>query len=184
MELAILKSRPAISGFVFGLVMIGNTALANNFNIDVDKEDVAVEATNASLTELLQELEKLTGIPINFVAETDERVTLNVGMTSVENAISKITPNHMIVHENQNGKEVIKELIIIPANSDLASGGSGSAFLPNGNPAPAIEEPQVTQPEAATQADPNQADPNQPSNQPLASEPATLQPPAPDGQVN
>ncbi len=118
----------------------GNSAAANTFNIDVSDDDVAIEANNASLMELLQELEKVTGIPVDFVEPTDERVTLSVALTSVESAIGKITPNHMIVHENQDGEKIIKELIIIPADSELAGTGSGSAFLPNGNPAPSIEQ--------------------------------------------
>ena len=52
----------------------------------------------------------------------------------------------MIVHETKDGKNVIKELVIIPADSDLSTGGSGSDFLPNGNPAPAIAQPDQTQP--------------------------------------
>lgn len=175
------------TGLALGLTLAANIAHANNFTIDVSDDDIAVVATNASLKELLQELEKLTGIPVKFVADTNEKVTLNVGMTNIENAISKITPNHMIVHGSEDGKEVIKELIIIPAESDLSSGSSGSAFLPSGNPAPAVAQPQTPnqvtqtgdgtmQPQTPTTA----PDPNQPAGEPAVPQPL----PAPDGQVN
>ncbi len=132
--------------------LASSLTLANTFNIDVSETEIAVQANNASLKELLQELERLTGIPVKFVADTDERVSLNVGLTSVENAIGKITPNHMIVHEDKQGKKVIKELIIIPNDSGTSGGGADSSFLPNGQPAPAIEpqleQPQLDQPQA------------------------------------
>jgi|GEM_PF-5484379 len=123
---------------------LGSGALADSFNIDVSDDDIAVQADDAKLTEVLQELENRTGIPVKFVAETEERVTLDVALTDIENAISKLTPNHMIVRGKQDGKEVIKEVIIIPAESDLASGssGSGSDFLPSGAPAAEIGTPQ------------------------------------------
>jgi len=130
------KIKAAVAGLVF-LLTAGPATSADNFSIEVSNDDIAVEASNASLKELLQELEKLTGIPVKFVADTSERVTLNVGLTTIENAIGKITPNHMIVHGQLNGIKVIKEVIIIPDSGGGAA--SGSAFLPNGQPAPAIE---------------------------------------------
>ncbi len=181
-----VSSNSATTTLLLSLLFTSQCALADSFNIDISDDDIAIEASNASLKELLQELENLTGIPVEYVAETDEKVTLSVGMTSVENAIAKITPNHMIVHETQNGKNVIKELIIIPAESDLASGGSGSAFLPNGNPAPAIEQSESTEP--MTPTDQQLADQPTPEQQPLqpTNEPASQLQPATrvDGQTN
>lgn len=129
--------KQAFAGVALTLVFAGSATSADNFSIEVNNESIAVEASNASLKELLQELEKLTGIPVKFVADTSERVTLSVGLTSIENAIGKITPNHMIVHDEQEGKKVIKELIIIPDSG--GTNASGSSFLPSGEPAPAIE---------------------------------------------
>ena len=64
--------------------------------------------------------------------------------------------DYMIVHESQNGKNVIKEVIIIPAVSDLANSGSGSAFLPSGNPAPDVTQtPETNDPNASTDTQPS-----------------------------
>ncbi len=149
------------------------TFSADNFNIEVssNNNDIAIQANNASLKELLLELERRTGIPVKFVDDTDERVSLNVGLTSVENAIGKITPNHMIVHENINGKKVIKELIIIPDASGVSGDGGNSSFLPNGQPAPAIEAtpqteamqpPQSPEPTSLQEQSPNSDPPANP----------------------
>jgi len=152
------------------LTCAGTPAAANDFSIEISNDDISVQASNASLQEVLEELERLTGIPVKFVAETSERVTLNVGLTNIENAIGKITPNHMIVHEKLDGKQVIKELIIIPGGEGGASGGggSGSAFLPNGEPAPNIEQPDQSLPQPTDQQQPATVELPAPGDAPLA----------------
>ena len=135
------NSKFVLAGIGLSLTYAGAAIAADDFSIRISDNDIAVEASNASVQELLEELERLTGIPVEFVAETKERVTLNVGLTNIENAISKITPNHMIVHEKQNGKQVIKELIILPDSGESGDANTGSAFLPNGQPAPTVEQP-------------------------------------------
>lgn len=155
------RRKPVSKALALGLLLTGNTAFSNDFSVDVSNDDIAIDANNASLIDLLREIEKLTGIPVKFVADTNERVTLSLGLTTIETAIGKITPNHMIVHESQNGKNVIKEVIIIPAVSDLANSDSGSAFLPSGNPAPDITQTPET-------GDPNF---NQTDTQPLGINP-------------
>ena len=154
MSRILINSKCVIAGIGLTLIHAGTAIAADDFSIEVSNDDIAVQASNASLQEVLEELERLTGIPVKFVADTTERVTLNVGLTTIENAIGKITPNHMIVHEKQNGKQVIKELIIISGSgTDSGDSGanSGSAFLPNGQPAPTIEQPPQSLPLANDQ---------------------------------
>lgn len=156
MKWTINSRKPLSTAIALGLLLTCNTAFSDDFTVDVSNDDIAINADNASLIELLKEIEKLTGIPVKFVADTNERVTLNLGLTTIETAIGKITPNHMIVHESQNGKNVIKEVIIIPAVSDLANSGSGSAFLPSGNPAPDVTQtPETNDPNASTDTQPS-----------------------------
>jgi len=150
--LRIPNSKFVLAGIGLTLTYAGAAIPADDFSIRISDDDIAVEASNASVQELLEELERLTGIPVEFVAETKERITLNVGLTNIENAISKITPNHMIVHEKQNGKQVIKELIILPDSGESDSANSGSAFLPNGQPAPTVEQPAQSLPLPTEQA--------------------------------
>ena len=56
-----------------------------------------------------------TGIKVNFVANPNDRVTLNVEEQSVENVISKISDNHMIIHTDVNGTQTVSELIAFQA---------------------------------------------------------------------
>ena len=167
MSRTLINSKRVFAGIGLALFSAGSAVTADDFNIEVKNDDIAVQASNASLQEVLEELERLTGIPIKFVADTTERVTLNVGLTTIENAIGKITPNHMIVHEKQNGKQVIKELIIIPdsGGDSVDSGSAGSAFLPNGQPAPTIEQPAQALPLPTDQPDQQPSDTvEQPAN--------------------
>lgn len=170
----LINSTRVFAGIGLTLLLAGNVATADNFSIKISNDDIAVEASNASLQELLEELERLTGIPVEFVADTTERVTLTVGLTNIENAISKITPNHMIVHENQNGKQVIKELIILP-DSGESGANAGSAFLPNGQPAPTVDQPPQSPPVPT-----DQPQPQLPGTPEVVPAPGT---PQPDGTI-
>ena len=127
-----------------GLLSSGASLAQDSFNIDVSNDNIAIEANNASLKELLEELERVTGVPVNFEGDNSERVSLTVSSTTLENAIAKITPNHLILHEMQNGEKIVKELIVIPADSGGGGDSEGSSFLPNGQPAPAIESTTAT----------------------------------------
>ena len=80
-----------------------------------------------------------TGIKVNFVANPNDRVTLNVEEPSVENVISKISDNHMIIHTDVNGTQTVSELIIISGgNEEVATTAETSEHLPTGAPAPQI----------------------------------------------
>jgi len=169
-NLLLQKLTVAVCGFTPFLSLA-----ADDFNIEVSNNDVAVEANNANLKELLLELEKLTGIPIKFISDSEERVSLSVGMTTVENAIAKITPNHLIVHETIDGKKVVKELIVIAENSGTANTAASSSFLPNGQPAPAIEPTTGPQVSTTPTGTPQPLDPStEPEQEPQVPEQAPV----------
>jgi hypothetical protein len=102
---------------------------------------------------------------VNFIADPRDTVSLNINDQTVENAIAKITANHMIIHDFINGQKTISELIIISDDPELRSSGTGSANLPSGQPAPAVTP-----------------EPNQPTSEPTtepAANPISNAPPAP-----
>ena len=68
-----------------GLLSSGATLAQDSFNIDVSNDNIAIEANNASLKELLEELERVTGVPVNFEGDNSERVSLTVSSTTLEN---------------------------------------------------------------------------------------------------
>jgi len=128
----------AISAMVCSFAL-SSFSYAQNFSIEMEKDEITIEANDVSVKELLTELERVTGIPVKFTAEINQRVSLTLPLTTVENAIGKITPNHMIVHQKKDGKTIIKELIIM-ADDGTSGGGSGnSSFLPTGEPAAAVQ---------------------------------------------
>jgi len=147
--------------------MAGFPAVANTFNVELVNDEISVEANNANLKELLAEIEKRTGIPVKFVVDApEEKVSVTVGLTTLEKVIEKITPNHMIVRENKDGTSSIKEVIIIPASSGNASDGATSSFLPTGEPVPGVTpEPEEMAPQNAPPQNPPQQNPQQDNGQ-------------------
>lgn len=138
---------------------------AQNFLVEYVDEKLSIQANNSRVRELLLEIQDKTGITVNFIADPKDTVSLDISDQTVENAIAKITANHMIIHDFANGKKTISELIIISDDPDLRSSGAGSANLPNGQPAPVITP-----------------EPNQPTSEPATEQvasPISNAPPAP-----
>lgn len=143
-------------------------ALAQNFFVEYEDEKISIEANNILIKELLLEIQNKTGIPVNFIAEPKDTVSLTISDQTVESAIAKITENHMIIHDTVNGKQAISELIIIAEDPELtSSSGSGSSNLPTGQPAPAIEVQQSTEDQQPS-SEPNPQNPA-PTDAPVTS---------------
>lgn len=149
-----------------------NSALAQNFFVEYENEKISIEANNIRIKELLLEIQNKTGIPVNFIADPKDTVSLTISDQTVESAIAKITENHMIIHDTINGKKSISELIIIAEDPALtSSAGGGSANLPTGQPAPAIEAPQPAEDQQPA-SEPNLQNPAQnpaPTDAPVTS---------------
>jgi len=147
-----------LTTFISLTCVVSFPVAANTFNVELVNDEISVEANNANLRELLAEIEKRTGIPVKFVEDApEERVSVTVGLTTLEKVIEKITPNHMIVRENKGGTSSIKEVIIIPASSGNTSDGSTSSFLPTGEPVPGVTpEPEEMAPQNEPRQNPQQ----------------------------
>lgn len=129
---------------------------------------ITIQANNASLKDILLDIEAKTGIRVNFVADTTQRVSVNIENQTIENAIGKLTPNYMIMRDLKDGQETISEIIIISDDPAITSSGDGSTFLPSGQPAPVIIE--------EGSAEPNTAPTNEPVENQEGSEPQNAQP--------
>ena len=70
-----MKRKTALLTLI-GLLSSGNALSQNSFNIDVSNDNIAIEANNASLKELLEELERVTGIPVNYESVSYTHLTL------------------------------------------------------------------------------------------------------------
>lgn len=126
--------------------------------IELDKT-LTIQANNATLKDILLEIETLTGIPVNFVSENTQRISVDIENQPIEDAIRKLTPNYMIMRNQLNGEDVINEIIIISDDPAAASSAGGSSFLPSGQPAPVIIIEDETQPDTAPENEPPQSDP-------------------------
>jgi len=112
---------------------------SQNFSVQFTDQKLSVTGNNIPLKDLLLEIQEQTGIKVNFVANTSDKVTLNVEEQSVENVISKISNNHMIIHSNVNGTKTVSELIIMSdGNEEVTTTAETSEYLPTGEPAPLI----------------------------------------------
>lgn len=114
-----------------------------HFLVEFADEKLSVKGDSIPVKELLLQIQEQTGIVVNFVSNPTNTVSLDINEQSVENVIAKISDNHMIIHDNVNGKKTISELIIISAGTstdtaEVASDDSVSEFLPSGEPAPLI----------------------------------------------
>jgi len=137
---------------------------AQNFLVEYADDKLSVQANNIRVKELLLEIQEKTGIPVNFIADPKDTVSIDVSEQTVESVIAKITENHMIIHDTINGKKNISELIIISDDPELNNTG-GSANLPSGQPAPAItSEPDGTSSENADDNIPNSPQPPTPTD--------------------
>ena len=145
-----------------------------NFLVEFSDDKLSIQANNTLVKDLLLEIQDKTGIPVNFVSDPKDTVSLSITDQSIEHAIAKITANHMIIHGNINGTKTISELIIISDDPELQNSGAVSANLPSGQPAPAIgaaSDQPADQPIATDQDNAVPTDNNQDINQPIPLEP-------------
>jgi len=131
-----------------------------NFLVEFIDDELSIQASNILVKDLLLEIQDKTGIPVNFVSDPKDTISLNITGQSVENAIAKISSNHMIIHGHTNGIKTINELIIISDDPELKSTGNDSANLPSGQPAPEIAA--ATEQPSAEQTDRKATDDAQP----------------------
>ena len=120
---------------------------SQNFSVEFTDQKLSVSGNNIPLKELMLEIQELTDIKVDLVANPSDRVTLYVEQQSVENVISQISDNHMIIHSNVNGIKTVSELIIISdGNKEIETAAETSEFLPTGEPTPLIAAatPQLT----------------------------------------
>lgn len=159
----------AITGFT-AMNCHAQSAQNQDFLVDVALDNkISIRANNASLEEVLLEIQSKTGIPVNFVTPPTARVSVDITGTDLETAISKLWPNHMLIHGTRDGKTTIDELIIISEEPGGSSGGSGSAFLPSGQPAEEIggpEEPPMEDQDIEPDPDAEVPDQVQPAQMP------------------
>jgi len=131
-------------------------------NVEVRAENgyLWVQANNASAIELADEISQTLGINVVITGDTETRINLDIVEEPVERALSRLSPNNMLVRGGDDPDSDITEVILM-----MGEGGSGavqsSQFLPTGSPAEPVETQQPSQQldaaNAAVLRDPNRA---------------------------
>lgn len=171
------SGRALLAGAAMAVSLCTSPSLAQNGSFEVELDDdkrISLNAQNASLREILLDLEQKTGVKMNFVADPVARVSMTIESQSFEQVINKLAPDHLLVRGKEDGKSVIRELIIISNDPSLSSGQTDLSNLPSGEPAPEVQELNPTPPQQPQPAspEPQPANPQVPENQPA-------QPPTP-----
>jgi len=132
--------------FIFGTPGIAKAA--DNFTVEYTDSRVTINAQNADLKAILTELAHQADFPIRFVSEVEKRVSLTISTSTIEEVVSMLTPDNLIIYENQNNKEIIKKLFVVISEEPTSdTDNTTSEFLPTGDPAPVVQtEPDINTP--------------------------------------
>ncbi len=127
---------------VLAMALLFSNTIANaqqGFIVEFTDEKISIQANNANLKEVLQEVESKSGIAVNFIAEVNERVSIDIVEQSIESALSKLLPNLMLIHDTVDGKKRVVEVIAITDDPELTSSGNNLSNLPTGQLMPPID---------------------------------------------
>ena len=101
----------------------------NNFLLTATKKHVSIQADNASLAEILREIENQTGIVMTFDSSLNVVVSTEMVEQPLQVAIDKLAPNNLVVNGFLDGTISIKEVIII-SDVESSSGNVGFEYYP------------------------------------------------------
>ena len=124
----------------------------NNFLLTATKKHVSIQADNASLAEILREIENQTGIAMTFDPSLNLVVSTEMVEQPLQVAIDKLAPNNLVVDGFSDGTISIKEVIIM-SDVESSSGNVGFEYLPSGDPAQENGTNEL-QPDSSTQEQP------------------------------
>lgn len=103
---------------------------------------VSVRANNVSASELASELSQQLGIRVVVTGDSEARVNLDIVEEPIEKALGKLSPNHMLVL-NDDASEVVEVVLMMGEGQSNAGGAGPEQFLPSGSPAEAVIDRQA-----------------------------------------
>ena len=134
-------------------------------DVQVRSQDglLSVKASNASATQLAEVLSDQLGISVIVTGNTEALVNIDIVEEPLDKALTKLSPNNMLVRAGKESDSEIVEVVLLMGES-FQNGSAGAAadqFLPSGSPAeeiPVSANDNGVQPtEAAVLRDPNRA---------------------------
>jgi len=108
---------------------------ANSLTVDFNDDLVSIDAVDASLLNIAEQLTELTGISVSSVNGHDQIGTLKIVKEPLKAAVTKLVDNSVFVTKMIDGEtRVIKIIFLLSGNETYSS----STNLPPGKPATSI----------------------------------------------
>lgn len=108
------------------------------FSLAIDlNQNVSLSAINASVIDILREIEQASGVSVTFISFPNDRISIDVQTTPLERVLPKLAPGHLAVYKADKqsvSTKLIKEVIIVDAGPAGSQSGSFDPNLPTGEP--------------------------------------------------
>lgn len=123
-------------------------------SISENNDIMSIQANNVTAGELAASISDILGITVVVAGDEETQVNVDIVEEPIDKALSKLSPNNMLVRDANNEK--IIEFVLMVGDEQANNAPVSEQFLPSGSPA----EPVLTQ---DTSSAPEQnAEPTQP----------------------
>lgn len=118
------------------LLVSASQALAQQaFDVALREGLLSIRANNASLLELTEAITNETGVNFVITGDPTQTVTTEILDETMEHAIAKLSPNHLLVRDGKGNDAPLTEVVLMLDESGSGASGNNDGFLPSGAPA-------------------------------------------------
>ncbi len=120
------------------IALLSSAPLRAQQDVQVSQQDglLSVQASNASVSRLAEVLSDELGINVVITGNTEELVNIDIVNEPLEKALTKLSPNNMLVKSGENENSDVIEVVLMMSDGAPAGPSAGSEeFLPSGSPA-------------------------------------------------
>lgn len=147
-----MRLRHCLVGGGLMLATIVSFAQSRPFDISIRDDLVSILANNAPVNELTQALAAETGVVFTLTGEKTTPVTVEIIEEPLEKAVAKISPNYLLVRENEAIDAALVEVVLMMDEGSNSGAGGAAEFLPSGAPAEElVPDTETMNPELAEQ---------------------------------
>lgn len=145
------------------LCIFAQTPLVHAQDVQVRSQDglLSIKASNASATQLADVLSEQLGISVVVTGDTETLVNVDIVEEPIDKALTKISPNNMLVRAGKSADSEIVEVVLLMGEGSQNGSAAADQFLPSGSPAEEIPVADaggdVQASDGATLRDPNRA---------------------------
>ncbi len=134
---ALLRSATLMATMCGLALALPGQALAQQ-SVRVSENDglLSVQASNTSASALAQVLTDELGISVVVTGDTETMVNIDIVDEPLQKALSKLSPNHMLVRSSKApDSDIVEVVLMMGEGSSAGSSGGDDQFLPSGSPA-------------------------------------------------